>query len=116
MASNEWIDQFKKRHNLSYKFICSKGDGVNTVVIEEWMGKKTLPFLEYYYYLFIYFFKKKPFLIKQSSLNSINLFPDKTYTVKGEKCHDRKLSKVRLTSLLCVSADGTQKLTLFANW
>ena len=42
-----------------------------------------------------------------------NLFSDKTFTIKGEKCHGGKLSKVRLTVLLYINVDGTEKLTPF---
>lgn len=37
--------------------------------------------------------------------------PDKSYVLKGESCHGGKLSKMRLTVLLCTNADGSNKLT-----
>ncbi|XP_042897811.1 uncharacterized protein [Parasteatoda tepidariorum] len=40
-----------------------------------------------------------------------NLLPIKTLTIKGENCHGGKLSKMRLTVLLCANADGSRKLT-----
>jgi hypothetical protein len=37
--------------------------------------------------------------------------PDKTFTFKEEKCHGGKYSKDRLTILLAVNMDGSEKLT-----
>lgn len=40
-----------------------------------------------------------------------SLLPDKTLNVKGKLCNGRKTSKMRLTVLLCVNRDGSEKLT-----
>lgn len=40
-----------------------------------------------------------------------NVMPDKSFTFKGENCHGGKLSKERLTVLLCAINDGTDKLS-----
>ena len=38
-----------------------------------------------------------------------NVLPDRTLAYKGEPCHGRKHSKDRLTVLLCVNSDGSDK-------
>jgi hypothetical protein len=38
-----------------------------------------------------------------------NVHPDRTLAYKGESCHGRKHSKERLTVLLCVNSDGSDK-------
>ena len=52
------------------------------------------------------------FIVDETGL-FFNLLPDKTLTMKGENCHEGKLSKMHLTVLLCTNADGREKLTLF---
>jgi hypothetical protein len=39
-----------------------------------------------------------------------NVLPNKTLCIKGKKCHGEKQSKLRLTVLLFVNSDGTEKL------
>ncbi|XP_025425060.1 tigger transposable element-derived protein 4-like [Sipha flava] len=52
---------------------------------------------------------------KRNSKDETALFfkclPDKTFTFKEEKCHGGKHSKDRLTILLAVNMDGSEKLT-----
>ena len=38
-----------------------------------------------------------------------NMLPDRTLAYKGESCHGGKHSKDRLTVLLCVNSDGSDK-------
>ena len=38
-----------------------------------------------------------------------NVLPDRTLACKGESCHGGKHSKDRLTVLLCVNSDGSDK-------
>ena len=38
-----------------------------------------------------------------------NMLPDRTLACKGESCHGGKHSKNRLTVLLCVNRDGSDK-------
>jgi hypothetical protein len=38
-----------------------------------------------------------------------NMLPDRTLAYKGESCHGRKHSKDRVTVLLCVNSDGSDK-------
>jgi hypothetical protein len=38
-----------------------------------------------------------------------NMTPDSTFKFKGEKCVGRKMSKNRLTVLMCVNMTGTDK-------
>jgi hypothetical protein len=41
-----------------------------------------------------------------------NLLPAKTYTFKGASCKGIKFNKERITVLVCVNFDGTEKLPL----
>lgn len=40
------------------------------------------------------------------------LMPDKSFVFKNETCHGGKLSKERLTVLVCTNSTGTHKLKL----
>lgn len=102
-ASNGWIDRFKKRNNLCFKSICGESEGVDIATVQQWK-ENTLPNLLRDY------IPRDVFNADETGL-FFNLLPDKTLTVKGENCHGGKLSKQRLTVLLCTNADGSEKLT-----
>lgn len=101
-ASNGWIDRMKKRHNLVYRSLSGESSSVDETTIEEW--KKDLPNLTKGY-------KPKDVFNADETGLFFNLLPDKSYVVKGDSCHGGKMSKLRLTVLLCCNSDGSEKLT-----
>ena len=101
-ASNGWIDRMKKRHNLVYRSLSGESSSVDEATIEEW--KKNLPNLTKGY-------KPKDVFNADETGLFFNLLPDKSYVVKGDSCHGGKMSKLRLTVLLCCNSDGSEKLT-----
>ena len=42
------------------------------------------------------------------------LLPDRTYTFKGDRCHDGKKSKEGITLMIAANMDETEKLPLLA--
>lgn len=88
-------------HNLFYKSICGEFAGVDPESVQECI-ENTLPIQEYS--------RKEIFNADETRL-FYNLFPDKTFSVKCEICHGRKLSKLRLTVLLCTNSAGNEKIT-----
>lgn len=101
-ASNGWIDRMKKRHDLVYRSLSGESSSVDEATIEEW--KKNLPNLTKGY-------KPKDIFNADETGLFFNLLPDKSYVVKGDSCHGGKMSKLRLTVLLCCNCDGSEKLT-----
>jgi len=45
-----------------------------------------------------------------------NMMPDSTFKFKGEKCVGGKMSKNRLTVLMCVNMTGTDKKKTLCYW
>lgn len=90
-------------HNLPYKSICGESAGVDSETVQEWI-ENTLPSL-------IQDYSSKDIFNADETGLFYNLLPDKTFAVKGENCHGGKLSKLRLTVLICTNADGSEKIT-----
>jgi hypothetical protein len=99
-ASNDWIARFKDRHGLVYKKLARESAVVDSERMEAWLER--LPsLLEGYEQRDIYNADERGLFY--------NMLPDRTLALKGESCHGRKNSKDRLTVLLCVNSDGSDK-------
>lgn len=96
-ASGGWLDKFRKRHNISYKNICGEAGSVDENVVGEWKGKLREICDGY--------LEQDIFNCDETGL-FFRAIPDKTMCHKGEKCSGGKLSKERLTVLLCVNMVG----------
>lgn len=100
-ASNGWIDRFRKRHGIAYKTVCGEAASVNTQTVDDWKATLSAT-IEGYEPRDIY------------NADETGLFfrvqPSKSLSLKGEACHGGKCSKDRLTVLLCVNMDGSDKL------
>lgn len=103
-ASNGWIDRFKKRYDVVQKKVCGEKADVNENVVKDWK-EKLLSLIEGY----------SPSNIYNADETGLfyDLQPDKTLCYRNEKCFGGKKSKIRLTVLLAVNADGTDKLKPF---
>ncbi|GBN50562.1 Tigger transposable element-derived protein 6 [Araneus ventricosus] len=96
-ASNGWLEKFRTRHNISFKQICGEEKSVNPNEVTDWIGKlKSL--LKGYD-------DRDIFNANETGL-FYRILPDKTLCFKGEKCSSGKISKERLTILLCCNMLG----------
>lgn len=100
-ASNGWLENFKKRHDLAFKKVCGESASVSKEVCKEWKSQ-----LES---LLNGYDPNDVFNADETGL-FFKCLPDKTLTFKNEKCHGGKHSKERLTILLCTNSTGTEKL------
>lgn len=99
-ASNGWITRFKNRHGLVFKKLTGESAEVNIESADAWLS--SLPSkLEGYELQNIYNADETGLFF--------NVLPDRTLAFKGECCHGGKHSKERLTVLLCVNSDGSDK-------
>lgn len=99
-ASEGWLTNFKKRNGVVFKKVCGLSGSVDAVCLD-WQGKlKTL--IENY--------DARDISNTDETGLSFQCLPDKTLTFKDEKCHGGKHSKERLTVLLAVNKDGSEKL------
>ncbi|GBM05755.1 Tigger transposable element-derived protein 4 [Araneus ventricosus] len=96
-GSNGWLEKFRTRHNIFFKQICGEEKSVNPNEVTVWIGKlKSL--LKGYDCRDI-------FNADETGL-FYRVLPDKTLCFKGEKCNSGKISKERLTILLCCNVLG----------
>lgn len=96
-ASDGWLSNFKKRHNLVFKKICGESASVDEGMCNDWQIKLQDLLCEYD--------PKNVFNADETGL-FFKCLPDRTLTFKNEKCHGGKLSKERVTLLFAVNMDG----------
>jgi hypothetical protein len=100
-ASTGWLDRFKTRHSLIYKKqICGESKSVNPDLPTDWKNQISA-LTSGYESSEIYNAREFGLFFK--------VMPDKFLVLKHEKCHGGKLSKERLTVLVCTNMTGTDK-------
>lgn len=102
-ASLGWLDRFRKRHGIVYQQISGEPKSVDESVVENWHSHTVKGALKVYAPGNIFHADKFGLFF--------NVMPDKTLSFKDETCHGEKLSKERLTILLCANSEGTVKLS-----
>ncbi|XP_046588037.1 tigger transposable element-derived protein 4-like [Neodiprion lecontei] len=102
-GSNGWLEGFKKRNDIAFKNICGESNSVDNNECSEWI--KNLPVLLHDYT------PDDVFNADEAGL-FYKCLPDKTFTFKGQPCHGGKLSKDRVTVLVCANMSGNEKLPL----
>ncbi|XP_060077937.1 tigger transposable element-derived protein 4-like [Ylistrum balloti] len=104
-SSTGWLDRFKERNNLSFKKVCGESKSVDSQSNQmlDWQTKLKSILQEY-----------QPCDIYNADETGIffRLLPDKTLEFKDVKCHGGKLSKDKLTVMVCSNMSGTDKLPL----
>lgn len=105
VCSSGWIDRFKSRHNITFGKVSGEASSVNTETTQEWITTVWPNVREGYADCDIFNADETGIFYR--------LTPDKTLKFKGEKCVGGKLSKERITVLVCANADGTEKRKLF---
>ncbi|XP_039967465.1 tigger transposable element-derived protein 6-like [Bactrocera tryoni] len=99
-ASNGWLDNFKKRNNVSFKKVCGESAAVDDEVCVQWR-ENIQKLIENYE-------PKNIFNADETGL-FYKCLSDRTLSLKGQSCHGGKLSKDRLTLLLAANMDGSEK-------
>ncbi|CAI6361843.1 unnamed protein product [Macrosiphum euphorbiae] len=98
-ASNGWLEKFRKRHNIAYKAICGESSSVDhDIVINIVTNNKLVEICEG-------FVPKNIFNLDETGL-FFRALPNKTMCIKGENCSGGKISKERITVMLCVNMEG----------
>ncbi|GFT48553.1 uncharacterized protein TNCV_2783381 [Trichonephila clavipes] len=103
-AGEEWLTNFKKMNGIVFKKMCGESSGVDINVCSKWQNSFSDLIQEY-----------EPRIIFNTDETGIffKCLPEKTFTFKKEKFHGGKHSMVRLTILLAVNMDGSEKITPF---
>lgn len=104
LCSESWVQRWKKRHNVCSGKIVGEAAAVNIDVVDNWLNT-VWPQI-----------KKKFHSNDIFNADETGLFyrlpPDKTLKFKGEKCIGGKMSKERITVLVCANLTGTEKRKL----
>ena len=100
--TNGWLHRFKKRHDIVCNFLCGESEVVNEDIVKKWQEIELPKLIENYD-------SKNIFNADESGL-FFKARPNKSLAFKGEKCHDGKKSKDRITVLFCCNMDGGEKL------
>lgn len=97
-ASNGWLQRFKQRHNITSRQLCGESAQVSPEIVQDWKTERL------------------PKLCKDYAPNDIfnadetglcyRRLPTRSLVKKGDNTHNVKLSKERLTVLLCCSQTG----------
>jgi hypothetical protein len=99
-APSGWITRFKDQHGLVCKNVARESAAMDSESTEAWLER--LPFLlEGYEQCEIYNADETGLFY--------NVLPDRTLALKGESSHGRKNYEDRLTDLLCVNSNGSDK-------
>lgn len=101
-ASNGWLEGFKKRHDLVFKKICGESNSVDLTSCRQWV--EDLPNL-------LADYSADDIFNADETALFFKCLPDKTFTFKNMQCTGAKISKERVTLLLCANMSGTEKLT-----
>jgi hypothetical protein len=101
-SSNGWLDRFRKRHGIVYRQISGESESVDKSCVSTWLMQLLPPLINK-------FSPEDVFNADEFGL-FFKLMPDKSFVCKDEKCSGGKLSKERLTVLLCSNSDGSEKL------
>ncbi|XP_040072206.2 tigger transposable element-derived protein 6-like [Ixodes scapularis] len=100
-ASSGWLTRFKGRYAVVGKVICGEENSVNRLEAGDWLSENVPDILTSYAPRDIY-------NADESGL-FYQMLPKRTLAQKGASCHGGKQSKQRVTMLLYVNMDGTDK-------
>ncbi|GBM43560.1 Tigger transposable element-derived protein 6 [Araneus ventricosus] len=100
-ASNGWLENFKKRHNIVFRKLCSESSSVDASSCEEWLSE--LPSL-------LKDYKADDVFNADETGLFFQYLPNKTAAFRGEECHGGKQSKLRVTVLLAANQSGKENL------
>lgn len=99
-ASNGWLEKFRNRHSISFKSVSGEAGDVDMTVVKNWK-EKIGSYIKNYEIKDIYNADETGLFFKA--------LPDKTMTLKGEKCTGGKKAKQRLTILCCANMVGDKE-------
>jgi hypothetical protein len=99
-ASSGWVSRFNDQHGLVFKKLAGESAKVSVESTDAWL--ESLPSLLEGY---------EPCDVYNADETGLffNVLPERTLAYKGESCLGGKHSKDRLTVLLCVNSDGSDK-------
>lgn len=104
MASDGWLENFKKRHGIAFKTVHGEAGAVDSQSLLEWQQQVLRPLLRQ-------FSADNVFNLDETGL-FWQLLPNKTMSFKGERCTGGRKSKQRITLLVGANMTGSEKFPL----
>lgn len=104
VCSNGWLDRFKKRNCISCGKVVGEEASVRKLDVEKWKNEVWPDIIQSYE-------EQDIFNADEAGL-FYRMTPNQTLKFKGEKCSSGKLSKVRITVLVCANMNGSEKRKL----
>lgn len=104
VCNEGWIQRFKRRHNLTMGTISGEAGAVSLKTTSDWMKTEWPKLCSGYA-------QEDVFNADETGL-FYKMLPNKTIKFKGERCEGGKISKQRMTVLLCANMAGTEKRKL----
>ena len=106
MASNDWLDNLKKRHGITFKTVQGEAGAVDSQSLLEWQQQVLQPLLGQFYADDVFNLDKTGLFWR--------LLPNKTMSFRGERCTGGKKSKQRITLLVGANMSSSEKFPLLA--
>ena len=106
IASEGWLDNFKKRNGITFKTVQGEAGAVDLQSLFEWQQ-------QILYLLLRQFSTDDVFNLDETGL-FWRLLLNKTMSFRGERCTEGKKSKHRITLLAGANMSGTKKFPLLA--
>jgi hypothetical protein len=100
-SKNGWLDRFKNRHNIVYAKASGEALSVDSKTASEWVKSVWVECQQGY--------SEEDIYNADEAGVFYNMTPASTFKFKGEKCVGGKMSKNRLTVLMCVNVTGTDR-------
>lgn len=102
-GSSGWLQRFKNRHEIVCHTLSGEGSAVNLDSCEKWL-ENFRPLLQEYEERDVYNVDETGVFYK--------LLPERSLAVKNETCHGGKKHKDRVTAVVAVNMDGSDKRQL----
>lgn len=102
LCSGGWLDNFRKRYNITLQKVCGEEEKVDDKSVSEWHTIND-PIISSYSL-------KDRFNMDETGL-FFKALPESTLAIRGEKCHGGQKSKDRITVSLFTNQDGSEKFT-----
>ena len=98
------MQRFKSRHDIVFRKIAGEEGSVSEEMLHDWTSRQLPDFLE----------KFSPDDIFNANETGIfwKCLPDKSLSLKGERCSGGKRSKDQITVLVCANMSGSEKKPL----
>lgn len=103
-ASDGWLQNFKHRHEITFKKICGESSSVNRDTVNLFKEETAKKIMENY--------SENDIFNADETALFYKLLPDRSLVFKGETCKGVTRSKQRITVLLGANMSGNEKLPL----